>query len=300
MTPRQGYPADRLRARMSSGPAVAVAGAHDAVAARLAEAAGFEAVHLSGALVNATAFGLPDLGFTGCSDMLDALRRVAAGTGLPIVADADTGYGDPVQVAETVRRYERAGAAALHLEDQVQPKRCGHLAGVRLADVDTAVARLRAAVAARERLVVIARTDALPAEGPDEMLRRTEAFAATGADAIMVEGAADADTVRRVREAAGGLPVVVNCSAAGPPAGPLPELARAGARLVLFPVAAALAGAGAMRAAYAHILATGTAPEPSLTWAELNELLGLPELAAQEARWASADPAVPAPRQADE
>lgn len=290
MSVLNGYPADRLRARMAAGPPVAVAGCHDALGARLAEAAGFEAVHLSGALVSATALGLPDLGFAGATDLLDALRRVTAGTGLPVVADADTGYGDPLQAAETTRRYERTGAAALHLEDQVQPKRCGHSSGVRLVDLPDAVARLRAAVAARERLVVIARTDALPVAGADEALRRVDAFAAAGADAVMVEGAVDAATVRRVREAAGGLPVVVNDSAAGPPADPLDALAKAGARLVLFPVAAALAGARAMRETYRHILREGRAPDPAMTWTELNELLGLPGLAAQEARWRPGSP----------
>ncbi|MFI0350806.1 oxaloacetate decarboxylase [Actinomadura sp. 9N407] len=285
MSVQNGYPADRLRARMTAGPAVIAAGCHDALGARLATAAGFEAVHLSGAMVGATSLGLPDLGFTGASDMLEALRRVVAGTSLPIVADADTGYGDPVQAAETARRYERAGAAALHLEDQVTPKRCGHMAGIRLEELPVAVARLRAAIDARERLVIIARTDALRVAGPSEALRRVSAFAAAGADAVMVEGAVDAATVRDVREAAGGLPVVVNCSAAGPPADPLDELARAGTRLALFPVAAALAGAGAMRETYRRIRADGRAPDPSMTWTELNDLLGLPGLAAQEARW---------------
>ncbi|MBE1536570.1 isocitrate lyase/PEP mutase family protein [Actinomadura algeriensis] len=273
------HPADLLRARLNTGAPVPAAGCHDALSARLAEAAGFTAVHLSGALVSATSLGLPDLGFAGASDMLDALRRVVAGTGLPIVADADTGYGDPPQVAETVRRYEREGAAALHLEDQVQPKRCGHTPGVRLVELPVALARLRAALATRRRLVVIARTDALAAAGPDEALRRVEAFAAAGADAIMVEGAVDGATLRRVRDAAGGLPLVVNCSAAGPAADPLDELGRAGARLVLYPVTAALAGAAAMRDAYRAMLRDGRAPAPAMSWTELNDLLGLPELA---------------------
>ncbi|QFG26200.1 isocitrate lyase/PEP mutase family protein [Actinomadura sp. WMMB 499] len=275
------HPADRLRGALNSGPPVPAAGCHDALSARLAEAAGFEAVHLSGALVGASELGLPDLGFTGASDMLGALRRVVAGTGVPIVADADTGYGDPPQVAETVRRYEREGAAALHLEDQVQPKRCGHAPGVEIVDLPVALARLEAAVSVRRRLVVIARTDALRAAGPAEMLRRVAAFAAAGADAIMAEGVVDADLLLRVRDAARGLPLVVNCSAAGPPADPADALGRAGARLVLYPVAAALAGAAAMREAYRTILRDGRAPAPAMTWTDFNDLLGLPGLAAR-------------------
>lgn len=293
MTPRLVAPADRLRAHLAAGPPLLAAGCHDALSARLATQAGFEAIHLSGALVSAVTFGLPDLGYVGASDMVDALVRVSAGTDLPIIADADTGYGDPLQVAETVRRYERAGAAALHLEDQVMPKRCGHMAGVRLAGLDETVARLRAAADARERLVLIARTDALNVAGEEEVLRRVEAFAAAGADAIFVEGARDAGTVRRAHEASGGLPVVVNYSAAGHAPEPIDVLAEAGARLALFPVAAALAGAAAMSAAYREVLAGRRAPEPPLSWADFTTVLGLPGLAEAEEHWrpaASDDP----------
>lgn len=283
-------PAERLRARLASGPPVLAAGCHDALSARLASQAGFEAVHLSGALVSAVVLGLPDLGYVGATDMIDALGRVVAGTGLPVVADADTGYGDPLQVAETVRRYERAGAAALHLEDQVMPKRCGHMAGVRLAPLDETVARLRAAADARGRLVLIARTDALNAAGEDEALRRVAAFAEAGADAVFVEGARDSGTVRRAHEAAGGLPVVVNYSAAGHAPEPIDDLAAAGARLALFPVAAALAAAAAMSAAYRSVLAERRAPEPPLSWADFTAVLGLPALAEEEERWRPSSP----------
>ena len=291
MSGRTAHPADRLRARLTSGPPLLAVGCHDALTARLADEAGFEAVHLSGAVVSASSLGLPDLGYVGASDMLDALRRVVAGTLLPVVADADTGYGDPLQVAETTRRYEHTGAAALHLEDQVLPKRCGHMAGVRLVDLPDAVARLRAAVQTRERLVVIARTDAWKAAGRDEALRRVAAFAAAGADAVFVEGVVDTASVQAVSEAADGLPVVVNCSAAGPPADPPDELARAGARLVLFPTAGVLAAGGAVRAAYRRIRATGRAPKPPVSWAAFNTLLGLPDLAEREEQWRPARPA---------
>ncbi|OLT31995.1 hypothetical protein BJF79_36620 [Actinomadura sp. CNU-125] len=144
--------------------------------------------------------------------------------------------------------------------------------------------------------MVIARTDALAAAGPDEALRRVEAFAAARRDAIMVERAVDGATLRRVRDAAGGLPLVVNCSAAGSPADPLDELGRAGARLVLYPVTAALAGAAAMRDATAPCCATSRAPAPAMSWTELNDLLGLPELAD---RFPDPDPG-PAPSAATE
>ncbi|GAB2863482.1 oxaloacetate decarboxylase [Actinocorallia aurea] len=288
MTPQNSYPADRLRARIRAGAPLLAAGAHDALSARLATEAGFEAIHLSGALVSAVTLGLPDLGYVGASDMLEALGRVTSGTDLPIIADADTGYGDPLQVAATVRRYERAGAAALHLEDQVMPKRCGHMEGTRLAPLEEAVGRLRAAAETRERLVLIARTDALRAAGREEAMRRIAAFAEAGADAVFVEGAIDAATVAEARDASGGLPVLVNFSAAGRTPEPLADLGRAGCRIAIFPVAAALAGAAAMRDAYRSILATGAAPEPPMSWDDFTTVLGLPALSSAEDRWKAA------------
>ncbi|MFC5753218.1 isocitrate lyase/PEP mutase family protein [Actinomadura rugatobispora] len=290
MSGHHGFPADRLRARISAGPPVLAAGCHDALSARLAADAGFEAVHLSGAAVSATALGLPDLGFTGATDMVDALRRVSAGAGpgVPIVADADTGYGDPLQAAETARRYEAAGAAALHLEDQVLPKRCGHMAGKRLVPVDEAAARVAAAAGARQRLLVIARTDALSVAGTAETLARVAAYAAAGADAIFVEGARGAAEFEAVREAAAGLPLVVNFSEAGAEPDPLPVLAKAGVRLALFPVAALLAGARAMRDAYRGVLDRAALPGGTLPWDEFTALLGQDALVEAEHRYRAA------------
>ncbi|GAA2253359.1 isocitrate lyase/PEP mutase family protein [Actinomadura luteofluorescens] len=279
-----GFAADRLRARIATGPPLLAAGCHDALSARLATEAGFEAVHLSGAMVSATALGLPDLGFAGATDMVEALRRVAAGTGLPIVADADTGYGDVLQAAETARRYEAAGAAALHLEDQVLPKRCGHMEGRRLVPAGEAAARVAAAAGARERLLVIARTDALSVAGLPETLRRVAAYAAAGADAVFVEGCRRAADFAEVRQAARGLPLVASYSEAGPPPEPLAALAKEGVRLALFPVGAALAGARAMRDAYRHIAATGAPPDGTLPWADFTGALGLEALTEDERR----------------
>ncbi|GAA3737747.1 isocitrate lyase/PEP mutase family protein [Salinactinospora qingdaonensis] len=289
----QRHPAgQRLAHRLAGDDPVLAAGCHDALTARLAEDAGLTALHLSGAAIAATTLGLPDLGFVGAADMIAAVQRITAATTLPVIADADTGYGDALQAAETTRRYEHAGAAALHIEDQVMPKRCGHLAGKRLVPLAEASARIGAAVEAREQLLVIARTDALSVAGLPEALRRVRAFADHGADAIFVEGAAAPATLAAASEAAGGLPLVLNRSEAGSePTADLASLTAAGVRLVIFPVAAALAAADAARRVYEAILRDGEPPPPAMTWDGFNRILGLPALVAAENRWASPPPA---------
>ncbi|GAB3430256.1 isocitrate lyase/PEP mutase family protein [Actinophytocola sediminis] len=279
------FAADRLRARMSTGPPLLAAGCHDALTARLATEAGFEAVHLSGAVVSATSLGLPDLGFAGATDLIDALRRVTTGTDLPVVADADNGYGDAIQAQETTRRYEAAGAAALHLEDQVMPKRCGHLGGKRLLPIREAAARITAAAHARRRLLVIARTDALTVTGMPDVLARVAAYTDAGADAIFVEGAGNAADLEEIRDAARGLPLVVSYSEAGRVPDRLSTLAGAGVRLALFPVAPVLAGALATRAAYRSILADGAPPGDTLSWQDFTTLLRQDSFAEAERRY---------------
>ncbi|MFV2198559.1 isocitrate lyase/PEP mutase family protein [Nocardiopsis sp. LOL_012] len=280
MTAAESSSAARLRAllRAEHTAPLLAPGCFDALSARLVEEAGFPVAHVSGAAVSAVALGQPDLGFVGATDMVQALSRISAAASVPLIADADTGYGGPVQTARTVRRYELAGAAALHIEDQVLPKRCGHMAGKEIVPLPEAVARVRAAVEARRELVVIARTDALSVAGADEAVRRAGAFAECGADAVFVEGGLDRATAERVRAAAPGLPLVLNASesAAADPA-PADALAALGARVVLSPVAPLLAAAQGIRAALAALHATGTAaPVPRMPWAEFNDLLGLP------------------------
>lgn len=268
----------RLAAALGSGP-VHVPGVHDAVSARLAEAAGFRAVFLSGAGVSASVLGVPDLGYVGLAEMVDQIARVTAATAVPLVADADGGYGGPLQVARTVAAYERAGAAAVQLEDQQLPKRCGHMAGKQLLTPAEMKAKVHAALDARGAALVIARTDAFSVEGFDAALERVCTYAEAGADMVFVEGLADdADLLSRVHRAT-GRPLVVNRSeAAGDPSPPMSRqvLASAGVRIVLHPVAGLLAAAAATRSVYAAIAATGAAGLPGSTWTELTDLLGLP------------------------
>lgn len=247
-------------------------GVVDPVTALLAAEQGFSALHLSGAVVSATRLGRPDLGYVHGSDIAAVAAQITRVVDVPLVADADTGYGGVLQVARTVEDYAKAGVAALHLEDQVSPKRCGHLAGKEVLPIDEAVAKLRAAVDV-QALIVIARTDALSVLGLDEAVRRAHAFAEAGADLVFVEGAQTEEQLAAV-----GLPQVVNRSQAGT-ATALPDdvLAAHQVRLVIHPVAALLAMTAAARATYAAIRSSGTADGvPLLEWDRLTDLLGLP------------------------
>lgn len=295
MTESAGSPADRLRELLHGDELVRFPGVSDAVGAALARRAGARAVHLSGASVSALDLGVPDLGFVHGTDIA---RRAASMRGalaqVPVLADADTGYGNALQVEHTVRSYAAAGIAGLHLEDQLAPKRCGHLAGKQVVDRGEALAKVAAAVEAGTGLVVVARTDALSVLGPDEVVQRCRGFAAAGADAVFVEGA-DLRVLALVNQALAGdrrpLPQVYNRSEAGGDvaAGPSEaDLRAVGVRAVLHPVSGLLAAAEALRRVYAEILGTGHAGAvPRLTWPELNDLLGLPGLLADERRHAA-------------
>src|SRR5690348_13792320 len=155
-----------LRQMMAAGEPILAPGAYDALSARLIEAAGFPAVYMTGFGTAASVLGRPDVGLLGMSEMVANARRIVDAVGVPVIADADTGYGNPINVIRTVHEYEQAGVAALHIEDQLAPKKCGHMEGKQVVPAEEMVAKVRAAVAARRsELVLIARTDARAVEG---------------------------------------------------------------------------------------------------------------------------------------
>ncbi|KQW53705.1 hypothetical protein ASC77_05425 [Nocardioides sp. Root1257] len=294
---------DRLRALLTGPDLVHLPGVYDAVSARLAARAGVAGTHLSGAVASAVALGLPDLGFVHATDIVRVAQSVVpALDGLPLLADADTGYGNALQARATARAYAAAGIAGLHLEDQVAPKRCGHLAGKAVVDVAEAAARVRAAVDAsheiEQGLVVVARTDALGVEGVASATERCVAYAEAGADAVFVEGAGLPDlaqVVEGVTRAVGSCPpLVVNRSEAAGDEPPLDlaALRELGVRVVIHPVSALLAAARAQAAVYAAIAAGGgAAPVDRLGWDDLTTLVGLPDLLTLEQRYAAGEPA---------
>jgi 2,3-dimethylmalate lyase len=201
----------RFRKALADGRPVVAPFVYDGLTAHLARAAGFEATYLTG-FGAAAARGYPDLGLLTMSEMVDAVRVVARASGLPVICDADTGYGNPINVWRTVQEYEDAGAAALHIEDQVWPKRCGFMAGKQVVPMETMIPKVRAACDARRdpALVIIARTDALTPLGWAEAERRARAYRAAGADLIFVDGITTLEDLRHYSDALGDLPLLYN------------------------------------------------------------------------------------------
>jgi len=214
-TPRQ-----KLRGRLKSGPVIVAPGIYDAYGARLVEQAGFEAAYMTGNGVSASLLGRPDVGLVDLTMITSHARRVAAAVDIPLICDADTGYGNAVNVRRTVEEFEAAGVAAIHLEDQASPKRCGQLPGARLViELTEAVGKIEAAVAARHDpdFMIIARTDSAEAHGLDEAIRRARAFRKAGADVIFVEmksGPTILEDLKRVTSEVDA-PCLVNMGAGG-------------------------------------------------------------------------------------
>lgn len=281
-------PGARLRELVASrtGPVVAP-GCYDGLSAVLVEKAGFPAAYLTGFGLAASLLGAPDVGLLSQTEMADACRRVCSATSLPVIADADTGYGGPLDVARTMRLWEGAGVAAIQIEDQVAPKRCGHLAGKEVVDVGDAVARVRAAVRARTEpsTIVVARTDAVAIDGLEAGIERAQRFADAGADWLFVEAVTTVEDLALVAARLDGLPLVLNWVDGGrTPTLDLATVADLGYAVVIAPVAGVLAAAGAVRDRMAQLrLALGASPT-AMGFDELQGVLRLDERLA----WADA------------
>jgi len=239
-----------LRALVAKKQGLVVPGAYDGISARLVQDAGFPAVYMTGYGTAASRLGLPDLGFAGLGEMADHARNLAGVLDVPLIADADTGYGNALNVRRTVQAYEAAGVAALHIEDQITPKRCGHLSGHQIVPRGEFVGKIRAAVEARidPDLLVIARTDAISAVGLDEALRRGEAATKAGADVLFIEAPRTEAQVEQVARAF-DTPLLYNYAPGGrSPLLPFARLRALGFAIILLPVDTLLVAAQAMRA----------------------------------------------------
>lgn len=270
-------PGRRLRAAWERG-AIQIPGVFNPLVARLAERLGFSAVYLSGGALSAAA-AVPDVGLLTLTEFVEAARGIAQATTLPLLCDADTGFGEALNVERTVRLFEAAGAAGLHLEDQQLPKRCGHLSGKHLVETDLMVAKIRAAVAARHDgdFVIIARTDARGVAGFDEAVRRAERYLEAGADAIFPEALESAEEMGRFA-AAIRAPLLANMTEFGrSPNLDFATLAGMGYRMVLYPLTAFRAALRAAQTVLHDLRAKGHQRDqlPALlTRAELYDLLG--------------------------
>lgn len=276
-----------LRERLAGERILLAPGIFDALTGMVATSAGAEAVYLSGASIAYTRFGRPDIGLLGMAEVAETVSAIRERIETPLIVDADTGFGNALNVQRTVRLFERMGASAIQLEDQTMPKRCGHLAGKTLVPAGEMRGKIRAALDARasEATLVIARTDAIAVEGIDAALDRAESYAEAGADVLFVEAPQDAGQVDAIMaRLRGRAPLMANMVEGGrTPLMPAEELQRLGYSLVIFPGGAVRALAATAVRYYRSLLETGSNAamgEAMFQFGGLQELIGTEEMLA--------------------
>lgn len=276
----------RFRALLSQGRILGIPGAHNGLAAQQVRAAGFDAAYLSGAAMTAS-MGLPDLGIITVDEACFFIRQVARASGLPVLVDGDTGYGEALNVMHMVRAFEDAGAGAVHIEDQLLPKKCGHLNDKKLADARDMAAKIAAAARARRHLFLIARTDAAASEGLDGAVARAKLYMEAGADAIFPEALTTREMFEAFAKAMPGVPLLANMTEFGrTPFFTAQEFEEMGYRMVIWPVSSLRVANKAQERLYATLKADGATKAmlgDMQTRAELYEAIGLAEYEALDA-----------------
>jgi len=275
------HPAEQLKQLLAAGAIVQAPGAYDALSARLVQRAGFEAIYMTGFGATASRLGQPDIGLLTQTEMTTHARDMVRAVDIPVIADADTGYGGPSNIERTVREYVQAGVAAIHLEDQVAPKRCGQMAGIRLIDARENERRLRCALQARgdDPLLVIGRTDALPAAGIDEAVARAGRYRDAGVDLVFVDGIKTVAEVEAVARRVAGPKVVSIVDGTEAVALSANELQAMGFAVVFHAVTALFSAARAVEASLAALRAHGTPrglSQPGMSYAAFCDVVGLP------------------------
>ena len=279
----------KLRGLIAEDGLVPIVGAYDALSARLVERAGFEVMHVGGYNLSASHLGLPDVGYLTLSETVDLAGRIAANTNLPVIADGDDGYGNHLNVGRLISELERAGLAGVHIEDQVFPKRCGHMAGKRLVPAETFVQKIKAAVDARRDgdFVIIARTDAIAVEGFEQAIERANLYGDAGADVVFVE-APETEAQAAAVPGAVSCPALYNwCYGGKSPLLPAAEVAAMGYKFILF-TDALYAVSKTLIELYGEIKRSGTYlgyAERMLPFDEFNELLDLEKVAALDEKY---------------
>ena len=282
-------PADQLRGLLAEGELLVMPCCFDALSARLIERAGFPLTFMSGFAVSAARLGLPDTGLISYGEMLDQGRNICGAVSIPVIGDADTGYGNPVNVKRTIRGYAAAGFACAMIEDQVAPKRCGHTRGKEVVSRGQALASVRAAVDARDEgadILVMARTDARFGHGFEEALWRCQAFQDLGADILFLEAPQGEDEMERLCREIDG-PTMANMVEGGDtPILPPTRLAEIGYAIVACPLTLLSSAVSSMQAAL-DALGEGRTPEGLLSFEALREVVGFPEYDEEQARYRS-------------
>jgi 2-methylisocitrate lyase-like PEP mutase family enzyme len=276
--------ATKLRRHLETDKIIVAPGVYDGFSARIANEVGFDCIYMTGAGTCASKLGQPDLGFASLNDMREHAEMIAnLNPSVPLIADADTGYGGPNMVARTVSQYHRSGIAGLHIEDQIQTKRCGHLGGKAVVDIDTFTQRIGAAYQARRQLnsdiVIIARTDSLQTHGFDEAVRRLQAAVGAGADIGFLEGVTTAEEARKVCELMAPTPMLLNMVEHGATPSWTPDEAKElGYKMIIFPFASIGPAYQAIKDVFVKIKQTGrTGLEKDFTPKKLFTIVGLEE-----------------------
>src|SRR5437868_6848639 len=288
----------RLRELLAGPDLIVAPGAYDALSARLIAQAGFPAVYMTGFGTAASVLGQPDVGLLTMSEMVSraaaisvVIASVAGDQPLPLIADADTGYGNPINVRRTIHEYERAGVAGLHIEDQVWPKKCGHMEGKQVIPMEEMVQKVRAAVDARQDpdFVIIARTDANAVTGFEDALRRGRVYREAGADVIFIEAPRSMEELQAIVQAFPGVPLLYNWAESGKtPLLSLDEIRILGFKLVIFPVSMLFAATSAMLKLL-ELLKRGETPtsfsSQMVTFAQFTQHIGLADIQELERRY---------------
>ncbi|MGH7845212.1 MAG: isocitrate lyase/PEP mutase family protein [Candidatus Binatia bacterium] len=282
--------AQTIRDLLTGKGILVMPGTYDCLSARIASRAGFEVIFITGYSLSASLLGEPDFGLLTQSEMLNAAQRICHVTPLPVIVDADTGYGGAINVIRTVKELIHAGAAGMFLEDQIWPKRCGHMKGKEVIPLEEYLRKLRAAIDAREGsdLYIVARTDARQALGLDEAIRRGNAFKKAGADAVFIEAPQNKDEMRAIARHVPG-PLVANMIERGVTPTMAPEeLKDLGFQLIVWPLSPIYACAQALKDVYSTLRRTGTTKETMdrlISFDEFHDIMGLHEKYALDAKY---------------
>jgi carboxyvinyl-carboxyphosphonate phosphorylmutase len=282
---------ERLKKILNQGKTILVPGAYDAFSAKILKQAGFQVLYMSGSGVTASLTGMPDLGLLTMTEMINQARNIVLATDLPLICDADDGYGNPINVIRTVKEYEKAGVSGIHIEDQVAPKRCGHFEGKQIIPSEEMVKKLQAAIYAREdeNFLLIARTDARSVSRLEEAIIRARLYAEAGADMIFIESPTSKKELKKIANALSDIPLLVNMVEGGKtPILPFKELQDMGFKIVLYPTSSIRAVAKTIQDLATHLYQhqdTIGIQEKLITFEGRNQITGLAEVKALEKRF---------------